>query len=295
MIYTYMAYGLILRLPFESTFVPLAPDGANPDVTVTEGVVPTKLSAPVIEEKSWQIEPGKFLLRGGRKAGRYLVEDGIHITLERNPEAEDARLAVHFFATVLPVLLQQRGFLVLHANTALTPHGAVAVSGNSGSGKTTTVAGLIRKGCYLLADDITVLRLKHDGQIEVVPGPPQLHMCEDTAKQFGYDIESIPRYPWRRMKAVVPVHSIMIAVPAQLTSIYLLTTDDREEMHIKVLSGVDKFDALQDCILGPLLPEEHFGYLPFFAAILENIKFYRISRPSHRWSLNEVVEAILHG
>lgn len=260
-----------------------------------EGKVPRKLMAPMAEEANWQMEPGKFLLRGGRKAGRFLVEDGINITLDRNPEAEDVRLAVLFFTSVLAVLLQQRGLLVLHANTALTPHGAVTVSGESGAGKTTTVAGLLDNKCQLLADDITVLRLNDAGLVEVIPGPPQLHLCEDTAKIFGYDIQGIPRFPWRRMKAAVPVHHIMAAQPAPLSALYQLVADDVEDVRIDALSGFDKFAVLQDCLYGPTLPKEHPDQFALFSAIVDKIKFYRISRPEFRWSLDEVIEVILHG
>ncbi|RII28234.1 MAG: hypothetical protein CXR30_13570 [Geobacter sp.] len=296
MSYYYLAYGLVLQLPFVCPLVPNAPDGAKPDVTVTEGKVPKWLVSPIAEDKYWQIEPNKFLLRGGRKAGRFLVEDGAQITLERNPEADDVRLAIYFFATVLAVLLQQRGLLVLHANTALTPLGAVTVSGVSGAGKTTTVAGLLNKECQLLADDITVLRLNDTSLVEVVPGPPQLHLCEDTAEIFGYDIQNIPRFAWRRMKAAVSVPHIMAAQPAPLSALYQLVADDVDDVRIDKLSGFDKFAVLQDCLYGPTLPNEHPDQFALFSVMLDSIPFYRISRPASRWSLDEVIEVILqHG
>lgn len=294
--FTYKAYGLVLELPFPCPMLPPAPDGVKPDVTVKEGPVPLLLSAPVYEDQNWQIEPGRFLLRGGLLAGRFLVEYGQQITLERNPRAEDARLAVHFMASVLAVLLQQRGLLVLHANTALTPFGAVAISGASGAGKTTTVAGLLKKGCTLLADDITVLQQKKCGPlVEVIPGAPQLHLCEDTAKLFGYDITALPRYPWRRMKAAVPADEVMANEAAPLHSIYLLTPTVSHELRISALSGVDKFAALQECLYGPLIPKEQSGMFSLHAMVLETIDIFRIERPESSWSLDEIVETILHG
>jgi hypothetical protein len=272
-----------------------APSGSVPDVIVEEGTVSKNLSSPTMKEGIWQIEPGRFLLRGGSKSGRFLVEDGRWIRLERNPLAENSRLAVHFMASVLPVLLQQRGLLVLHANSVMTPYGAVAISGESGAGKTTTIAGMLSKGCTLLADDITVLRLSDANKIEVVPGPPQLHLCEDTAEMFGYDISGVPRYPWRRMKAAVPVHEIMELAPAPLKRIYLLKTVSSGGLRISVLTGKDKFSGLQECLYGPLIPVEQSKMFELYGTVLDSVEVVCLERPQDCWSLDEVVEAILHG
>lgn len=293
--YTYTAYGLTFRLPFPCSMLPLAADGSVPDVTVVEGTVPYSLAVPVSEDPTWQMEPGRFLLRGGLQAGRFLVEEGRRITLERNPEAEDERLAVHFMASVLAVLLQQRGLLVLHANSALTPYGAVAVSGLSGAGKTSTIAGLLERGCTLLADDITVLRQQGTEPVEVIPGSPHLHLCEDAAAQFGYDIAELPRYPWRRMKASVPVPGVMAGHAAPLKTIYLLSTSSGADLQVSALSGMGKFAALRDCLYGPLIPEDQLGMFALHTTVLETVDIVRIVRPENRWSVDEVVEVILNG
>jgi hypothetical protein len=293
MTYTYAAYELILRLPFPCPVLPLMQENTSPDVIVKEGSVPYRLAAPVAEGKMWQAEPDRFLWRGGPRAGRFLVEGGQCITLERNPAAEDNILAFHFLASVMAALLRQRGLLVLHANAAVTPTGAVAISGESGVGKSTALAALLGRGCTMLADDITVLRLQSDGCVEALPGVPQLHLPEDSAFNLGQDIAELPRYRWRRMKAAVPIE--IAPAPVTLRALYLLRTKPRDDLQVQALTGAEKFAALQECVYGPLLPQEHPRHFPLFAAVTDQVAVYRLDRPIARWSVGEIVEVLLNG
>ena len=59
---------------------------------------------------------------------------------------------------------------MLHASTADTPADAIALCGKSKAGKSTTLAALLQKGCVMISDDMTILRLAKDGRVEVVAG-----------------------------------------------------------------------------------------------------------------------------
>lgn len=295
MTYRYLVYELVVETTFPCLFLQVAPGDMGVDVTVVEGDVPKRLPSPTLSLNNWDASPGKFLLRCGPKSGRFLVEDGCRVTLQRGVHAEPDRLAVSFFVSVLTALLQQRDLLVLHANTALTSNGAIAVSGASGAGKTTAISGILSKGFKLLADDITVLRIGTNGVIEVLPGAPHLHLCEDTAEQFGFDISNVPRYPWRRMKAALPVYGIMAHSPAPLQSIYLLKLAPRNSISVKKLAGKDKFDALQECIYGPFLPDCHARFFSVFATVMTQVDLFLVERPKDQWTLDELVTVMTHG
>ena len=294
MTYTYTVYGITIRTPFACKVLPPAAPEASPDVTVVEGEVPIQLTAPVAEEDRWQAEPGKFLYRGGRRAGRFLVEGGDRVTLQRASQSEDEMLAFAFLDFVLAAILRQRGLLVLHANAALTPNGAVAISGESGAGKSTLLTALLQQGCAMISDDITVLHLGAGGQIETLPGIPQMHITEDTAQNLKYDISNFPRYPWRRMKAAVPLHHQMAAHPAPLRALYVLEKQHIDEVCARTLNGAEKFSAVQSCVYGPLLPDEHPAIFPLFSALTEQVAVYHVARPHTRWSVSDVTKIILH-
>jgi len=295
MTYTYSAYGLTLLTPFPCPVLPPAPAGATPDVVVSYGKVPRQLPAPTVEGLNWETIPGRYLWRAGNRAGRFLVKEGQRVTVERNPAAEDKMLAFHFLDSVLAAVLRQRGLLVLHGNAAVTPSGAVVVSGLSGAGKSTTLAALLARDCAMLADDIAALQLDSAGQVMALPGIPQLHLTEEAAAGLRQNIAGLPRYPWKRMKAAVPASDVMAAEAAPLRAIYLLDFHDQDELRLEPLTGGNKFAALQDCVYGPLLPEAHPGLFHLFAAVAEQTAVYRLTRPVETWTVDQITDIILNG
>jgi hypothetical protein len=294
MIHAHTAYGLTFHLPFLCPLLPTAALDAEPDVTVVEGPVPRQLDAPLAEQETWQAESDRFLFKAGRNAGRYLVESGNRITLERSPMSDDETLAFCFLEAVLPAALRQNHFLVLHANSVATLRGAVAIGGESGAGKSTTTAALLRRGCSLLADDVTVLRAGPNGGVEVLPGAPQFSLCPDAIDSLGQDPTGLSRHRRRSTKFVIPAHASMAADPSNLRALYFLRPYDGSEVCVRQLRGAEKFDAVQDSIYGPMLPHEHSAHFPLFAALTERVKVFRLDRPANRWTADAVAEALLH-
>lgn len=296
MTYVYTLYGLTLSVPFPCPILTPAVVETLPDVEVVEGPVPRTLPASTVDGPNWQASPGLFLFRGGRYSGRFWVEGGTKIILERNPAAEEKRLCAHLLAAVMAALLRQRGLLVLHANVAITPHGAVAISGGTGAGKSTTQAVLLSRGCRMVTDDITVVGFGPDGQVVALPGIAKMNLCEDAALKLGHDVTILPRNPLRSVKVLVPLvpNDIMDeAVP--LKTIYLLSTHSGGELATTPLNGIEKFSVLQECLYGPLFPEEHHGLFTLLSAVASQVDMIRMERPEGKWSANEVAEAILHG
>lgn len=300
MAFTYTAYGLTLRTPFPCPALPAAPADVSPDVTVAYGAVPMKLSDAVAADDSWkmgycwQAAPGRFLLRAGLRSGRFLVEDGSRVIVERNPAGEDEMIVFHLLHSVMAAVMRQRGLLVLHATVAFTPAGAVVLSGQSGAGKSTTLAALMQRGCAMIADDIAVICFGATGSVDVLPGVAQMHLWEDAAGRLGLDIAGLKPHPLRRRKAAVTA-PIGVAGPLPLRAIYLLERNSVVQLSVSSLTGASKFAALQDCVYGPMLPGEHPGQFRLFSAAAEQVAVHRIIRPEGRWTVDEVVEVILDG
>src|SRR5207253_11833 len=125
------------------------------------------------------------------------------------------------------------------------------------AGKSTTLAALLQRGCAMLADDVTVLRLGLNGSVEVLPGAPQLCLCEDAVDNLGQDVTGLPRHRRRSNKFVVPAHTAMAKSPVPLQALYLLRSHPGNDVRVRCLIGAEKFDTVQESIYGPLLPQEH--------------------------------------
>ncbi len=291
-VYRYTAYGITFEVPFRCRGLTAAEPGTPAEVVVREGTVARALDGPVASDRRWDIAPGRFLLRGGRRAGRFLVRDG-SVIVERNPGAEEDVVARCFTEDVLPVLLRQRGLLVLHANAAVTPRGVVAIAGESGAGKSTTLAALLQRGCAMLADDITALDLTADGHLEVRPGVGRVSLTEAAVDGLGYRFHPGLDRSWRPTKSALATGESMACHPGRLSAVYVLSTHDGPDARLVALAGLEKFDAVQRCIYGPMLPGEHRGAFPLVQAFMWAVDVYRLRRPVDGWTVPEVADIIL--
>jgi hypothetical protein len=296
MSYAYHAYGLTIRVPFACPALTPADAGSvavGVDVVVQECPVPRRLSAPWAGEASWDAAPGLFLLRGGRQSGRFLVEAGA-VTFERSSECNDASLARCFTDQVLAALLRHRGLLVLHANAVEAPDGVIVIGGESGTGKSTTLAALLDRGCRMLSDDVTALRPGGaPGSVEVLPGAAQTHLTEDAAENLGYRDDPAQLQPWRRMKAAIPTHDGMASRAGRLRALYVLRLSRGDDVVVAQASGGAKFLALQECMYGPMFTDEHPALFPLMSTVVNTVPFFRLERPAGRWSVGEVADAML--
>jgi hypothetical protein len=255
-------------------------------------VVPGGLPSPALTDQRWDAEPSRFLLRGGRRAGRFLV-DGEKITLQRNPHAEDSVLASAFSHQVLAAVLRHRGLLVLHAAAVMTPGGGVVIAGPSGAGKSTTLAALLARGCAMIADEVVVMGLNDDGDVEVLTGPSELRLTEVAAR--GLDLAPMGEAsgPRPRMKVPVSPGKNVAVAPGRLAGLCVLQIRAGPKLRTRALSGSEKFEALQNCFYGPLFAEEHPAMFPLCRAVVGQVEIRLIERPAERWSLPAVSDIVL--
>lgn len=301
MTYTYSVYGLTYELPLHCPFLSSCETHTASDVTVVYGSVSHELADAEASDDTWemgfcwQAAPGRYLLKGGRKAGRFLVEEGQRVTLHRNEGAEDERLLFHLMHSVTAALFRQRGFLVLHASTVKTKNGAIVLSGKTRAGKSTTLAAMLQKGCGMVSDDITVLCLDANSRVSVVPGLAMMHLWEDAAQNIGMDVSSVSRHPLRPGKAALPAPAEPCSGLVPVTKLCIIEPFPGEKVTIQRPMGKDKLDALMDCVYGPLFPKEHENLFTVFSAVAGQTEILRIQRPERRWTLDDVVKAVFHG
>jgi hypothetical protein len=124
---------------------------------------------------------------------------------------------------VLPLVLSQRGSLVLHASAVhVDGFGTIAFAGAAGSGKSTLAAALAVGGCSLVSDDSLVIA---DGTTApaAVPGYPGVRLWRDSARRLGLDrVRSAPIAHYTS-KARVGVASLAFRrTPSPLRAIFVL-------------------------------------------------------------------------
>jgi hypothetical protein len=98
-----------------------------------------------------------------RDIGRFLIERGRRVVVEKHPDASFDDLRGYLFGSVFGAVAHQRGLVPLHVSALATPVGGVAFTGESGAGKSTLAATLNQElGWPLICDDVAVLYADED-------------------------------------------------------------------------------------------------------------------------------------
>ena len=138
-----------------------------------------------ISQLSFEFEPDRgHLIRAGDGFGLHLVAPGGGSVHSTAPEAgTEWRWRRLFFGQVLPLVALIHGRAVLHASAVTRDGLAIALSGGSGSGKSSIAAALLERGCDPLTDDC--LALDPDGAWSATAGPAVLVLPGDFPRLAG--------------------------------------------------------------------------------------------------------------
>jgi hypothetical protein len=289
--FRYSAFGLVLEVPFRCDTLAPAPEGDVPDVRVELDDVALQLDDPAASEPGWDLAPGQLLVRGGPRAGRFLVDSDCRIRVQCGPRADDARLETVLLGTVIASVLFRRGLIVLHANALTVNARGVLITGESGAGKSTTTAELMTRSSRLLSDDVVAIQHAPKTGPKVFPGIRRLWLTPDSVTRLGLETPVVPGP--RNDKTAIRLSNLPTGEPADLGSVYVLRRTGGAEVTGTRLHGAAKFDQLFAALYGPLLPAQHAPLFAALADIAGHVDVVRIDRPADRWSAHEVAELIL--
>ena len=184
------AYGLVFACDFALPELRPAPAEEAPDITIETGdflspaLVEAALRAETPVEELLHFEDERFQITFN-KVGRFTVTQGRHVLLEPIRATTPALWRLPLLGSVLALLLEQRGFFVLHAGAVEIGGVAAAFLGEKGQGKSTLNAALALAGFPLLSDDVVALdwpSTNHSGASfpQVAPGFSQIKLVPDA-------------------------------------------------------------------------------------------------------------------
>ncbi len=216
----YTAYGVTIgsELPLPE----LLPAAAPPEVLIRLGRVAAPPPRPSEQRPfGWtRVAAGCAVIHWNQVA-TFQVRDGREIVVDPVPGVADAVLRAYLLGSALGVLLQQRGWLTLHASSVAIGGGAVAFLAGSGWGKSSLAAALHARGHPLIADDVTAVQV-NDGQPTVAPGFPQLKLWPDAVAALGDAAEGLPRLDPALEKRARRVVAGFAPAPLPLRQLYVL-------------------------------------------------------------------------
>jgi hypothetical protein len=184
----------------------------------------------------WRLGRGVEWVRFARVGPRYLLRfptladflisgDAAEVRCRPRAGTPAGTLRHLFLNQVLPLVMGQRGRLVVHASAVVTPRGAVAFLGRSGRGKSTLAAWLWAEGCPLVTDDC--LRIEdRRGRLVAMPSHPAIRLWPSTLRRLAIEHAPARRTAHYTDKVQIPVDARPRAFarrPVQLAAVYVLS------------------------------------------------------------------------
>lgn len=130
-------------------------------------------------------------------AANFRITGGCRILVAPKPGADARAVRLYLLGSGFAAIFHQRGLLPFHASvvsqggTADGQGACVGFVGESGAGKSTMAAVLLRAGYQLLSDDVCVTRIADDGTIRAFPSCGRIKMCFDTQLAMGQGPEAL--------------------------------------------------------------------------------------------------------
>ena len=173
--------------------LPAAPTNGPPDIIIREHPVrrPSPL-APNARGYVYAVLPNGDVHVSWSDLFDFVVSrDGRCIDVYAEPERGTESTYTYLISQIISVALVQLGIESLHASAVAIENQAIVLIGDSGYGKSTLTAALLRAGAKLITDDLLVLR-KAGGSYHVAPGAFRLKLDAGTARELGVNWTGVP-------------------------------------------------------------------------------------------------------
>jgi hypothetical protein len=185
-----------------------APPDAAPDVAITFGDGPpwrrasidgatVRYRTPPDESRAddnllvYEFAEG-FLLRYADGTEFHVARDGHELWATWAPSSTLPDTEMYLVGPVLGFAQRLMGVLCLHASAVVVDGIAIALCGPAFAGKSTTAGGFAAAGFSVLADDMTVVRVR-DGALMAMPGSDHLRVWDDSERILLGTSGALPR------------------------------------------------------------------------------------------------------
>lgn len=292
----YFAYGLNVatEIDFPELFVIDPVD--TPDVNVYIGKVPAHLSGQTEEQlKNLFITSTEYFLPI-QDTAFYYAANGNQVIIEPLPGADEKSVRLFFLSNAMAAILYQRALVPLHASAIFSNKGIAMFLGDSGVGKSTTVATLQTRGHRIFSDDICV-PVKEENLIKAFAAYPMMKLWKDTFEKVNlgaYDEQNRIRPALEKYGKFFNETFDTTAQPVE--RIFILEKESSiNQLQSSELKGINAFKYLQNYAYRQPYIDAMGMRKTYFNVLLElsnSIPITLISRPEDNNTISEVIQLI---
>ena len=297
--YYYWAYGLTIQssVLFPELF-PIEETGTT-DVELVIADVPDTIAGETgFRSSHLMISSSEYLLHVNHIAS-YYVSSGSRIIIKPLDSADWVSIRLFCLSNAFAALLHQRNQIPLHCSAFIDQDELVLIMGESGAGKSTTLAAMINKGYIPFSDDVCVPVISDSNEeLYLYSSYPMMKYWLDT-----YDKVDIAgglkdrKIRPDQEKYGVYFHDRFSRTPMKVKRVVLIEKDSSvSEVATRAIQGIELFQRLErnayrgEYIGFSGLQKEHFT---LFSLIANTTKTMLISRPADENSIAAVAEIIV--
>ncbi len=259
------------------------------------GTVPAKLDRPHEKGVLFEVCPDHVLYKIPGVAS-YLVRNGNEIVIDAASDGSVLDVRTFLLGACLGALLHQRGILTLNASAIDIPEfGAVVFAGVSGVGKSSLLAGMLKRGYRMLADDACAIEWNDDRSAVVVPAFPSMRLWEDSILSLGWSAGKLERVREGLSRYRISTVDSFEVSSQPLRHIYLLVPDHIDEVGFEAVSGARAVDAIlvqtyrKEILAGMGEGKGHFQRV---LSVARQVPITRIRRPHTALEIDDFVKAV---
>ena len=291
MAFHYIAYGLCIRSEF--SFPDLPSGYRSADLEIDLGIV-DKTFLPLPSNLVSIFKSGSDIIHYYPNIGTFRVSMGRKIVVDPFPNVDMRILRSILLGNIMCTLLHQRGLLTLHGSAIALNGNAVAFLGPSGSGKSSTIAALMRQGYTGIADDVVAIDPR-DRKPIIFPAFPQIKLPQDVANLLGYDQTKLSYISPKEKKYNIELAHISPLQVLPIRRIYLLEKGNimhiqRLKMHESMIKLVSNSRAVNSLRAGEKI-KLHFIQC---AKVAKSIPVCRLVRSSNLNLISDFIKMVSH-
>lgn len=272
------------------------------DVTISVGAVPLKLEGENIIKRNFSaLSETEYTLEVATVC-KYYAGFGKVIIIEPFAGADEHSIRLFMLGTVMAAIIYQRGKIPLHASAIVKDGKLTLFTGNSGAGKSTTLAYLSTKGYEVFTDDICVVEMDSDNkQVCGTASYPLIKLWEDSLQKiqhnsFDREFRVRPQLP----KYGQFFHEVFRKATLPIEKVFILNIhNESTAIRHKKLDSLMAFKQLERqayryrFVMNGQLRSTHFGLITELCATVPVIETSRPSSGSGLAEFADMVESLL--
>ena len=236
----YYYWGFGLNIASEIEFPELLPfQFERVDLEIKLGKIPIEIKEAETDQE-FLSDDNEYVL-DIKNVCRYYVRGDREVVIEPHEGIDGRSIRVYLF---------RKGSIPLHASGIINDGKLVLFTGDSGAGKSTTLAYLVSKGYQIFTDDVCVLKIDDadENRMQGIASYPMLKLWGDTIAKLGIETFSDTTF---RVKSNLDKYGYFfydsfITAPFPIDKIFILKkTDGNGSAAVRRLSGIEAFQQME--------------------------------------------------